>query len=176
MVKIASSGKPIRRPARPNLSTLDERQKMKSLALAPALLLALHFALPAPAAASGKSHLASDHGRNYSRSSRASSEPARSRLAASTDRIGTASYYQPGRLASGSRLNAGTLTAAHKTLPFGTRVRVRDLGSGRWVDVRINDRGPYIAGRIIDLSRAAAAVIGMTGRGIARVSMTVLGR
>ena len=68
------------------------------------------------------------------------------------------------------------MTAAHRTLPFGTRVRVTHMGNGRSVDVRINDRGPYIAGRIIDLSRAAAGVIGMTGQGIARVSVTVLGR
>ena len=68
------------------------------------------------------------------------------------------------------------MTAAHKTLPFGTRVRVMHLGNGRSVDVRINDRGPYVAGRIIDLSKAAAGKIGMTGQGIARVSMTVLGR
>ena len=68
------------------------------------------------------------------------------------------------------------MTAAHKTLPFGTRVRVKHLTNGRSVDVRINDRGPYITGRIIDLSRAAANKIGMTGQGIARISMTVLGR
>ena len=57
------------------------------------------------------------------------------------------------------------MTAAHKTLPFGTRVRVTHLGNGRSVEVKINDRGPYIAGRIIDLSKAAAGVIGMTGAG-----------
>ena len=68
------------------------------------------------------------------------------------------------------------MTAAHRTLPFGTRVRVTHAASGRSVDVRINDRGPYIAGRIIDLSRAAAGVIGMTGQGIARVSVSILGR
>ena len=88
-----------------------------------------------------------------------------------------ASYYRPSqRLASGMSFHVSALTAAHRTLPFGTRVRIKHLGNGRWVDVRINDRGPYIAGRIIDLSKAAADVIGMTGRGIARVSMTVLGR
>ena len=67
------------------------------------------------------------------------------------------------------------MTAAHKTLAFGTRVRVTHLGNGRSVDVRINDRGPYIAGCIIDLTAAAAGVIGMTGSGVARISMTVLG-
>ena len=68
------------------------------------------------------------------------------------------------------------MTAAHKTLPFGTRVRVTHMGNGRSVEVKINDRGPYIAGRIIDLSKAAAGVIGMTGQGIARVAVEVLGR
>ena len=68
------------------------------------------------------------------------------------------------------------MTAAHKTLPFGTRVRVTHLGNGRSVEVKINDRGPFIAGRIIDLSKGAAGVIGMTAQGIARVAVEVLGR
>jgi len=93
------------------------------------------------------------------------------------DHVGIASYYwQPQALASGGRFNPDAMTAAHKTLPFGTRVRIRHLGNGRSVDVHINDRGPYVAGRIIDLSKAAAGKIGMTGQGVARVSMTVLGR
>jgi rare lipoprotein A (peptidoglycan hydrolase) len=93
------------------------------------------------------------------------------------DHVGIASYYwQPQALASGGRFNPNAMTAAHKTLPFGTRVRIRHLGNGRSVDVHINDRGPYVAGRIIDLSKAAAGKIGMTGQGVARVSMTVLGR
>ncbi|HWV83335.1 MAG TPA: septal ring lytic transglycosylase RlpA family protein [Hyphomicrobiaceae bacterium] len=90
---------------------------------------------------------------------------------------GVASYYwQPQRVASGGWFNPNAMTAAHKTLPFGTRVRVTHAGNGRSVIVRINDRGPYVKGRIIDLSRAAASAIGMTGQGIARVSMEVLGR
>ena len=90
---------------------------------------------------------------------------------------GVASYYwQPQRVAAGGWFNPNAMTAAHKTLPFGTRVRVTHLGNGRSVEVRINDRGPYIAGRIIDLSKAAAGVIGMTGQGIARVAVEVLGR
>ena len=68
------------------------------------------------------------------------------------------------------------MTAAHRTLPFGTRVRVTHLGNGRSVNVVINDRGPFIGGRIIDLSRGAANVIGMMGQGLARVSVTILGR
>jgi rare lipoprotein A (peptidoglycan hydrolase) len=99
------------------------------------------------------------------------------RKAQKGDQVGVASYYwQPQALASGGRFNPNAMTAAHKTLPFGTRVRIRHLGNGRSVDVHINDRGPYVAGRIIDLSKAAAGKIGMTGQGVARVSMTVLGR
>ena len=85
-------------------------------------------------------------------------------------------YWQPQRVAAGGWFNPNAMTAAHKSLPFGTRVRVTHLGNGRSVDVKINDRGPYIAGRIIDLSKAAAGVIGMQGQGIAKVRVTVLGR
>ena len=95
----------------------------------------------------------------------------------SSGQLGIASYYwEPQRLASGGWFNPNAMTAAHRNLPFGTRVRVTHRGSGRSVDVTINDRGPYIAGRIIDLSRAAAQVIGMTGQGIAKVTVQVLGR
>ena len=90
---------------------------------------------------------------------------------------GMPSYYsEPQALASGGRFNPNGLTAAHKTLPFGTRVRVTHLGNGRSVEVKINDRGPYVAGRIIDLSRAAANVIGMTAQGVARVAVEILGK
>ena len=90
---------------------------------------------------------------------------------------GVASYYFRGhRVASGARFNPDGLTAAHRTLPFGTRVRVTHLGNGRSVNVVINDRGPFIGGRVIDLSRGAAGVIGMIGQGLARVSVTILGR
>jgi len=90
---------------------------------------------------------------------------------------GVASYYWQGHTtATGARFNPNGMTAAHRTLPFGTRVRVTHLGNGRSVDVHINDRGPYIAGRMIDLSRGAAGVIGMHHQGVARVRVTVLGR
>ena len=90
---------------------------------------------------------------------------------------GVASYYwEPQRLASGGWFNPNALTAAHRYLPFGTRVRVTHQGSGRSVEVTINDRGPYVAGRIIDLSRAAANLIGMTAQGVAKVRLEVLGR
>ena len=90
---------------------------------------------------------------------------------------GMASYYwQPQALASGGRFNPHALTAAHKTLPFGTRVRVTNLNNGRSVVVVINDRGPYIKGRVIDLSLRAAQVVGMTGSGVAPVSYAIVGR
>jgi rare lipoprotein A len=99
------------------------------------------------------------------------------RAPAGSGQHGVASYYWQGqRVASGGLFNPNGMTAAHRTLPFGTRVRVTHLGNGRSVEVRINDRGPYIAGRIIDLSRGAAGVIGMHGQGVARVRVTILGR
>lgn len=109
---------------------------------------------------------------------RAASKPRpRESLSGGSGETGVASYYwQPQALASGGRFNPNALTAAHKTLPFGTRVRVTHLSNGNSVDVVINDRGPYIAGRIIDLSKRAAQDIGMTGQGVARVRVSILGR
>ncbi|HEX7003013.1 MAG TPA: septal ring lytic transglycosylase RlpA family protein [Trueperaceae bacterium] len=90
-------------------------------------------------------------------------------------RVGTASWYGPGfagRLtASGEVFDPSELTAAHRTLPFNTHLRVTNLANGRSVVVRINDRGPFSGGRIIDLSRAAAESIGMIGSGTARVRL-----
>jgi rare lipoprotein A len=90
---------------------------------------------------------------------------------------GMASYYWQGQMtASGARFNPSAMTAAHRSLPFGTRVRVTNRSNGRSVVVTINDRGPFIGGRIIDLSRGAAQVIAMTGAGVAPVSLEILGR
>jgi len=92
---------------------------------------------------------------------------------------GMASYYgseSGSRTASGARFNPGAMTAAHRTLPFGTKVRVTNRRNGRSVVVTINDRGPFIRGRIIDLSSGAAGVIGMRSSGVAPVSVEVLGR
>ncbi|MDP2357206.1 MAG: septal ring lytic transglycosylase RlpA family protein [Beijerinckiaceae bacterium] len=89
---------------------------------------------------------------------------------------GKASWYGPGfhgrRTASGERFNQNVMTAAHRHLPFGTRVRVTNHRSGRSVVVRINDRGPFIRGRIIDLSRASAHSLGLAG--LSSVTITVL--
>lgn len=87
-------------------------------------------------------------------------------------RCGKASWYaMTGRTASGERANPNTFSAAHRSLPFGTRVRVKNLANGRTVTVRINDRGPFVRGRIIDISRAAAARLGILRRGVARVCL-----
>ena len=86
---------------------------------------------------------------------------------------GLASWYGPGfqgrRTASGERFNSHQLTAAHRSLPFGSRTRVTNERTGRSVVVRINDRGPFVRGRVIDLSQAAARAIGLGGVG--RVSL-----
>jgi rare lipoprotein A len=78
--------------------------------------------------------------------------------------------------ASGEIFNANAMTAAHRTLPFGTQVRVTNMDNGRSVVVRINDRGPYAHGRVIDISEGAARVIGLINSGVAPIRMEVMGR
>ncbi|WP_128293830.1 septal ring lytic transglycosylase RlpA family protein [Afifella aestuarii] len=88
---------------------------------------------------------------------------------------GHASWYAlTSRTASGERCNPNAMTAAHRTLPFGTKVKVTNLRNGRAAIVRINDRGPFIKGRIIDVTRAAAHKLGFKGRGTAKVQVEVL--
>jgi rare lipoprotein A len=82
--------------------------------------------------------------------------------------------YSGGRTANGGRARAGGLTAAHRSLPFGTLVRVTNQHNGRSVVVRINDRGPFVRGRIIDVTPAAAHALGFSG--LAHVTVTVVGR
>ncbi|HZW98582.1 MAG TPA: septal ring lytic transglycosylase RlpA family protein [Trueperaceae bacterium] len=95
-----------------------------------------------------------------------------------TSQVGEASWYGPGfagrQTANGEVFDPSELTAAHKELPFDTLVRVHNQHNGRSVVVRINDRGPFKPGRIIDLSRAAAEAIGMVGSGVAHVRLEVL--
>jgi rare lipoprotein A len=92
---------------------------------------------------------------------------------------GQASWYGPGfngrATANGETFDQNALTAAHPSLPFGTRVEVTNINNGESVVVRINDRGPYAEGRIIDLSQAAAQDIGVTESGVAPVEVSVLG-
>ena len=92
--------------------------------------------------------------------------------------VGQASWYGPGffgnRTASGEVFRPGTLTAAHRHLAFGTKVRVTNLNNGLSTVVRINDRGPFSGGRIIDLAHGAAQVLGMTASGTAAVKLEVI--
>ncbi len=76
--------------------------------------------------------------------------------------------------ANGDPMDANRLAAAHRTLPFGTIVRVENLANGRSVDVGINDRGPFAPGRVIDLTRGAAEAIGMIQAGVVQVRLTVI--
>jgi rare lipoprotein A len=82
--------------------------------------------------------------------------------------------YSGGRTASGERASPGALTAAHRSLPFGTMVRVTNERNGRSVVVRINDRGPFVQGRVIDLTPAGARALGFSG--LAEVNLDVVGR
>jgi rare lipoprotein A len=83
-------------------------------------------------------------------------------------------YSHGGQTSSGEKFNPGDLTAAHRTLPFGTRVRVTSLATGRSVTVRVNDRGPYVRGRAIDVSSSAAKTLGITRQGVAKVKLDVV--
>ena len=91
---------------------------------------------------------------------------------------GEASWYGPGfygnRTANGEVYKPGTMTAAHRTLPFGTKVRVTNLWNGRSAVIRINDRGPFVYHRVIDLGHGAASDLGLTASGIAQVKLEVL--
>ena len=92
--------------------------------------------------------------------------------------VGFASFYalkfNNKRTASGEKFNNNAMTAAHKSLPFGTKLKVTNLRNGLSVLVRVNDRGPYVKGRIIDLSKAAAKKIGIGRTGTARVKLEVI--
>lgn len=90
--------------------------------------------------------------------------------------VGKASYYsyRRGKTASGSAFDRNSPTAAHRSLPFGTKVRVTDLATSKSVMVVINDRGPWLPGRVLDLSLGAARTLGMTDRGVVRVRAEVL--
>lgn len=88
---------------------------------------------------------------------------------------GLASYYSyPGRTANGERYDPKQLTAAHRSLPFGTKLQVTNMNSGRSVVVRVNDRGPFIRGRVVDVSYAAARELDLLRSGTAKVKLEVL--
>jgi rare lipoprotein A len=88
---------------------------------------------------------------------------------------GLASFYTEGtQTANGEKFDTNELTAAHRTLPFGTRLRVTSVATGRSVTVRVNDRGPFVPGRVVDVSYSAARTLGMLGGGIAKVRLDVV--
>jgi rare lipoprotein A len=88
---------------------------------------------------------------------------------------GVASFYTEGtETASGEKYDMHELTAAHPTLPFGTKLRVTNVSTGRSVTVRVNDRGPYAKGRVVDVSYSAAEALGMVNRGVANVKLDVV--
>jgi rare lipoprotein A len=88
---------------------------------------------------------------------------------------GIASFYRhDSKTASGEKFDPSELTAAHRTLPFGTRLRVTNLANGRSVTVRVNDRGPFVRGRTVDVSSSAAEALQMTERGVAKVKLDVV--
>jgi peptidoglycan lytic transglycosylase len=101
-----------------------------------------------------------------------------STVSVGTEQVGLASWYgypyHGRRTTSGEVYDMRDLTAAHRTLPFGTRLLVTNLDNGRVVEVRVNDRGPFVEGRILDLSRAAATLLGGEGAGAIRVRLRVL--
>ncbi|EJN14469.1 rare lipoprotein A [Bradyrhizobium sp. YR681] len=87
---------------------------------------------------------------------------------------GVASFYSDTETASGEKFDKNELTAAHPSLPFGTRLRVTDVSSGRFVTVRVNDRGPFVRGRVVDISPSAAEALGMVDKGLANVRLDVV--
>jgi rare lipoprotein A (peptidoglycan hydrolase) len=147
--------------------------KMRSILLATALLFVLQATTSTPSAAAKskgdgvRPHTNAHHRYKKDRSSRHGAS-------VHTGMGPTIGGRRDSR--QGGSFNSNAMTAAHRTLPFGTRVRVTHAGNGRSVEVRINDRGPFIAGRIIDLSTAAARAIGLGAQGVARVTIAVLGR
>jgi rare lipoprotein A len=89
--------------------------------------------------------------------------------------IGVASFYSEGtKTANGEKFDPSELTAASPNLPFGTRLRVTNISNGRSVVVRVNDRGPFVPGRVVDVSYSAAETLGMVGRGTAKVKLDVV--
>ncbi|WP_256806093.1 MULTISPECIES: septal ring lytic transglycosylase RlpA family protein [unclassified Bradyrhizobium] len=100
--------------------------------------------------------------------------PDRAGDAKQTASHGVASFYSDTETASGEKFDKNELTAAHPSLPFGTKLRVTDVSSGRFVTVRVNDRGPYVRGRVVDISPSAAEALGMMDKGITNVRLDVV--
>jgi len=155
------------------------RNVFRSLAI---VLAAASLAACAQSSTSRQASLRHDHTASFVGNSRVASVKKHTPFARPHDATptqiasqGVASFYTEGqRTANGEKFNTLDLTAAHPTLPFGTRLRVTNAATGRSVTVRINDRGPYVPGRVVDLSYSAADAIGMVGSGVAKVKLDVV--
>ena len=139
------------------MTTRNSRKRMARTACLAGLFVFAGNLISCSSSASQRSHITARR-------------PAPVRVVHGKKEYGLASLYHDRRTASGERFNPKALTAAHRTLPFGSKVRVTAPSTGRSVIVRINDRGPFIRGRVIDLTPAAASAIGLTKRmGVTRV-------
>ena len=155
-------------------------------ALLPALLCLVLALFPAGCGKKAPSRYGLPSGKKYVKVPRGTQRPYRINgrtyyplpSAIGYEEVGYASWYGPGfhgrKTANGERYNMHAMTAAHKILPMNTLVRVKNLANGREVVVRINDRGPFVKNRIIDLSYAAARKLGVIGPGVAKVRLTAL--
>src|SRR5262249_41841849 len=140
----------------------------------PASIAAVRLASPEPVR-----HAYRPASRHLSLAARKKHTPfPKERQAAATpqDGYGIASFYSSGdaQTASGEKFDPRELTAAHRSLPFGTRLRVTNITTGKSVTVRVNDRGPFVRGRIVDVSHSAAESLGMVGAGVAKVKVDVV--
>lgn len=152
---------------------------MKHLGMLVASAAAVLVWSGAPAPAAAEAARGGKGGRVEASSPRAEGQrPARTRRAAAGVERGKASYYAPRlagrRMADGGRFDPRSDAAAHRTLPLGSKARVRNLGNGRSATVTVRDRGPHAPGRIVDVSPGTAERLGMTGEGVASVEVTPL--
>ena len=151
------------------------RCRIQAQMVAVAVAAATLAACGGPAVVSQKSEWGTAGNRHPAPAKTAKHILSATKSAAKTPPYGVASFYKDDtETASGEKFDPHQLTAAHRTLPFGTRLRVTNVETGRSVTVRINDRGPYIPGRSVDLSYSAADTIGMVERGVTKVKLEVV--
>ena len=151
------------------------RCKIQAQIVAVAVAAATLAACGGPAVVSNRSEWGTAGNRHPAPARTAKHIPSATKSAAKTSSYSVASFYKDDtETASGEKFDPDQLTAAHRTLPFGTRLRVTNVETGRSVTVRINDRGPYIPGRSVDLSYSAADTIGMVERGVTKVKVEVV--
>jgi rare lipoprotein A len=167
IVKMSSIGRVGRLPVRGGSGGSVSDRRTLATARSAVSLLTLVATLALAGCAQGPT-AANKNELRTSRLQRAPSDPA-------GPHYGLASFYDEGQeTASGEKFDPHQLTAAHPTLPFGTRLRVTNVTTGRSVTVLVNDRGPFVDGRVVDVSYAAAEQLGIVGQGVARVKLDVI--